>query len=448
MTYTSNQRVGPIAHIGPPVDVTITLVGDIVAPMPSASAIAQSAPRLTEVLRASDATIANLETTFARLDEPGLQPAAESGGAWPLADPKYAAELRQLGIRGVSLANNHAADWGPIGIAATCRALDESNIAHAGTGTSRYHAAAPAYLPLGAARVALVSATVTAPSGFRAQDANGSVPGRAGAHVLRRVRSARVSAVDYETLSSLAGSAHGPNRVYDDAVHLFGGRYTSDDLLPPGQMLIDDTVAASDRQRFLASIQLAFETTHIVVAAIHSHDPSNDAIDPPPYLVELARDAVDAGANVVHIHGPHRVRGIELHNGAPILYSLGSFVWNHAAQAEVPRDLFEKHQADAEAITGPELMAARQQAYFGSSDFAVGLAATCTFNRAALRRVTIRPFSLQGFQFGADAGLPADADETTAATALRDVADMSALFGTDVVIDGNAGTITVRKDHT
>ncbi|KTR40391.1 hypothetical protein NS263_07970 [Curtobacterium oceanosedimentum] len=235
--------------------------------------------------------------------------------------------------------------------------------------------------------------------------------------------------------------------MYDDAVHLFGGRYTADDLLPPGQMLIDDTIAAADRRRFLESIQLGAETAHIVVAAIHSHDPSNDAIDPSPYLVELAHDAIDAGANVVHIHGPHRARGIELHNGAPILYSLGSFMWNHAGQTEVPRDLFEKHHADEATITGPELMAARQQAYFGSASFSIGLAATCTFNRGALRRITILPFSLRGPQFGADAGLPADADDTTSAMALRDVADMSALFGTDIVIDGNAGTITIRKDQ-
>lgn len=40
---------------------------------------------------------------------------------------------------------------------------------------------------------------------------------------------------------------------------------------------------------------------------------------------EMARAAVDAGADVVFGHGPHVVRGAELYKGHPIFYSLGNF---------------------------------------------------------------------------------------------------------------------------
>lgn len=47
---------------------------------------------------------------------------------------------------------------------------------------------------------------------------------------------------------------------------------------------------------------------------------------PSPRQVEQARALIDAGASLVLGHHPHVLQGLELHNGAPIAYSLGNFL--------------------------------------------------------------------------------------------------------------------------
>ncbi len=54
--------------------------------------------------------------------------------------------------------------------------------------------------------------------------------------------------------------------------------------------------------------------------------------DPLPYQVRLARAAIEAGAAGVLGSHPHVLQAMELHQGAPAIYSLGNFVfggnWN------------------------------------------------------------------------------------------------------------------------
>lgn len=45
------------------------------------------------------------------------------------------------------------------------------------------------------------------------------------------------------------------------------------------------------------------------------------------YQVEAAKGAVDAGAQIVVGHHPHRIQGIEFYKGGVILYSLGNFLF-------------------------------------------------------------------------------------------------------------------------
>jgi poly-gamma-glutamate synthesis protein (capsule biosynthesis protein) len=48
---------------------------------------------------------------------------------------------------------------------------------------------------------------------------------------------------------------------------------------------------------------------------------------PPPYVVAAFRAMADAGADCVIGHHPHVPQGIEWHQGRPIAYSLGNFVF-------------------------------------------------------------------------------------------------------------------------
>jgi poly-gamma-glutamate synthesis protein (capsule biosynthesis protein) len=46
------------------------------------------------------------------------------------------------------------------------------------------------------------------------------------------------------------------------------------------------------------------------------------------YQRTIAHAAIDAGADVIAGHGPHSVHGVEVHQGRPILYSLGNLVFD------------------------------------------------------------------------------------------------------------------------
>ena len=49
---------------------------------------------------------------------------------------------------------------------------------------------------------------------------------------------------------------------------------------------------------------------------------------PLPYQMRQARRMIDEGASLILGHGPHYPQGIEHYRGAPIVYSLGNFIFD------------------------------------------------------------------------------------------------------------------------
>ncbi len=91
------------------------------------------------------------------------------------AGPEVLDYLRDLGVSLMSLANNHAWDYGPEGVLSTIAEADARGFAHSGTGADASVATAPAYLEIEGITLALVSAaSVDSPEGARATD---QVPG-------------------------------------------------------------------------------------------------------------------------------------------------------------------------------------------------------------------------------------------------------------------------------
>jgi poly-gamma-glutamate synthesis protein (capsule biosynthesis protein) len=123
--------------------------------------------RVAPILADADITVANLEGTFTE-------------GGTP-ADKKYvfrtpprdATGLALAGIDVVSLANNHALDFGPEGLRDTIAALDAAGIAHSGAGENDTAARRPAILAVGGLRVAFLSYAATADASAAAPDADG-----------------------------------------------------------------------------------------------------------------------------------------------------------------------------------------------------------------------------------------------------------------------------------
>jgi poly-gamma-glutamate synthesis protein (capsule biosynthesis protein) len=78
----------------------------------------------------------------------------------------------------------------------------------------------------------------------------------------------------------------------------------------------------------LRSIRLGKQFADLLVLNVHIHDEGPDIATPPRCLADFAHAAIDAGADVVACHGVHRLGGIELYNGCPILYGLGNFAFS------------------------------------------------------------------------------------------------------------------------
>ncbi len=114
------------------------------------------APEVVETAGESDLFVLNLECAI-----------SERGSPWPnpykpfffRAPPVATEALRHLGVDCVTLANNHALDFGTEALCDTLRHLADAGIATVGAGTGQAAARTPAILERGGTRVAVVGVT-------------------------------------------------------------------------------------------------------------------------------------------------------------------------------------------------------------------------------------------------------------------------------------------------
>ena len=159
-TATPSQTPPP----GPRV-VTIGLVGDLmfardVVTLMEEHGAGYPFERVTPLFRGVDVLIGNLEGTFT---DRGLQ--ANKYYTFR-APPALASTLLRAGFDAVSLGNNHALDFGPVGLADTLAALDALGIAHFGAGEDTAAAVRPLMLDAGGFRLALLGFSAVRSSVF------------------------------------------------------------------------------------------------------------------------------------------------------------------------------------------------------------------------------------------------------------------------------------------
>lgn len=181
------------------------------------------------------------------------------------AHPDRVNILKEMGVDIVSLANNHALDYGPDALVDTFATLDAAGIDYVGAGDNLDRAKAPIYYSYGDKTIAYVAAS--------------------------RV----VYAMDW---------------------------YASEDKL--------GMVGTYDPTLILESIREAKENSDFVVIYVHwgverEHYPVK-------YQRTLAKQYIDAGADLVVGCHPHVMQGFEYYKGKLIAYSLGNFWFNRTAR--------------------------------------------------------------------------------------------------------------------
>jgi len=215
-------------------------------------------------LDALDGVIGNLEC-----------PLTTRGDPWPdkqwhfRATPDWATTVLETGnVGAVSLANNHAMDYGPVSVRNTVAALDTAGIAHAGAGTDRTAAFAPTTVSVGDLTVAMVSYT--------------------------------------DQFRPFAGGPDGTGTAY----------------------LNMDPRDPETSHRVERSLSRIPQTVDLVVASLHwgpNYEPKTDRHR------AFGRWLIDRGVDIVHGHSAHEIAGVEVYEGRPILYDTGTFVSDFTA---------------------------------------------------------------------------------------------------------------------
>ncbi len=235
-------------------------------------------------LRAADLTLGNLECCIAEHGspwDPGLKPFHFRAGPWA------APSLADAGFDVVSLANNHALDYGVLALEETLSYLSRNGVAHAGAGRDLAEASQPALFETGGWRVAVLAAAD---------------------HPL-----------DFAATTTTPGT-----------------RVLSPDRGDPGGAELIRDVERARRSGY-----------HLVVVSLHWGP--NMIRSPLPGFPEYARALIDAGAGLVHGHSAHLFQGVELYRGRPILYDTGDFVDDYAIDPDERNDLQFLFQLEFEA---------------------------------------------------------------------------------------------------
>lgn len=242
-----------------------------------------------DVLRGQrpDARIVNLETAVTTSDD-----AQPGKGIHYRMNPANLPCITSAGIDCCVLANNHVLDWGPAGLAQTLSSLHAAGVRTAGAGQDAQEAAAPAVIGLEKAARVLVFAFATQSSG---------TPPRWAA----------------------------------------SGRHGGIAFLPELSARTADQVAATTarhRQR-----------GDIVVVSMHWG--GNWGFDIPAEERAFAHRLIDAGgADIIHGHSSHHVKGIEVRRGKLILYGCGDFLNDYEGIAG-----YEEYRPDLSLMYFPDL---------------------------------------------------------------------------------------------
>lgn len=149
----------------------ISAVGDIAFEGPAADRpTRENFEGVLPCLLQSDLVVGNLECVLTCAGREGV-----AGKCTLRGDPAWAQVLRESGVGLVSLANNHAMDFGADGLFETMEALRQGGVGFVGAGRNRVEACAPVFLHKAQRRIAfLARSTVIVSSPTYATD---NVPG-------------------------------------------------------------------------------------------------------------------------------------------------------------------------------------------------------------------------------------------------------------------------------
>lgn len=228
---------------------------------------------MSPALREADLAMVNLESALTRRGKPAPKELENPDERyWFRSPPSVLGLLDRSGVDVVSMANNHGADYGPIGLRDTLRAAEDSQVAVVGVGRDPAEAFRP-----------------------------------------HRVD------IDGTTVAVLAADSS-PRESTDPTWAVERGR-------GPG-------IAAArtpDAPRLLAAVREAASTDDVVVVYLHWGE--ENQVRATRLQRSLATALAKAGADVVVGSHAHQLQGAGLVGATFVSYGLGNFLWYHGRQS-------------------------------------------------------------------------------------------------------------------
>ncbi|MBR4691935.1 MAG: CapA family protein [Oscillospiraceae bacterium] len=337
-------------------EVTVLSVGDLILDVPEADRYFDES---REILKRGDVVIGQVEIPYT------LRPqwSAWDSHSAPATDPARLEAMKNAGFNVGTCAGNHSFDQGHYGVSDTLAKLRELGIAPAGEGENEEEAYAPALIERKGLKFACFSYTAVGPKTVQA------TPAKAGAAFIR-------VATSYENDTYEPGAL--PTHIYT-------------------------SVSPAALQRMRRSFRQAKEAGALVLASFHMGRMHSTELQ--QYQTEIARAAVDAGAEMVFAHHPHTLLGIEMYRGKPIFYSVGHFVFATdaflqrgtalAGQRAFRPDHFQG--VNTEPLIKPrEPITDTIPFYVGDEDSRNTLIAKGVFDGTGLRRASFIPCFIDG----------------------------------------------------
>jgi len=431
-------------------DFTLGAVGDAILSRPLSIFKEEPFLQMVELLRSPDCTFANLEILYHDFEHPP----AYIVGTHAQADPALLAELKWAGINIVSVANNHAYNFGYGGIQTTIGHLKRHGIPYSGAGNNLQEARMPGFLDTRRGRVALISVNATFEPHWRAGEQRPDMQGRPGINCLgfKTVYTVDRKALDdLKRISGMIGweavkereNTHGYyGRIYDDTATRF---HFLDKVFELGETFRANTHCDSrDLEGNLKWVRAAAKQADYVFVSLHTHERGDSLDFPADFAREFAYACIDAGAHAILGHGSHHLRGIEIYKGRPIVHSLGDFFFEEENFMRFPQESYDRMGLGMDAVAA-DWMNARSGGE--TRGFPVDpllwrtVIAIIRWEDWKVRELRLYPVvSGAGTSWG-QRGRPMLADPKEGGKILENVQNLSRTFGTTVEIQDNVGIV-------
>jgi poly-gamma-glutamate synthesis protein (capsule biosynthesis protein) len=446
-------------------DLDAALTGDLMLTRKMSGAHEPRFLALRELLTKADVSFANLEGSVRNWSEgtPGI-----TVGTYMTMPPELLDEVKWLGIKIVSCANNHSYDYGEAGLLATIRHLDAAGIPHSGSGRNLSEARAPAYLETPRGRIALVSMTATYRPWNRASAQRPDMIGRPGINPFGFTTSYSVDRDAMKELRRIGKSLGLEKAMERDRRHfysdrdlgatdaaqeitLFGQRFIAGD-----SFAINAAANTDDWNGNLQWIREARRQADWVIVSFHSHEFGGRSVlsaetradleEPAEFAKEFARAAIDAGADMFVGHGSHTLLGIELYKERPIFYSLGNLVFMNETVSFLPSEAYERFGLGPDA-TPSDFFNARtdgdKKGHPANPKYWQGAVATCRFKAGKLAEIRLHPLDLGHGSARAQRGRPVLASDDVAKQIFDRVQRLSSGYGTKIVPQGETAMVSL-----